>query len=407
MTKRKFSFGPATLVTAAFIGPGTVTVATKAGASFGFVLLWALVFSVVATMILQEMTARLGVVGRKGLGESIREQFTNPLARGVAVILVISAIVIGNAAYEGGNIAGATLGIDAVFGEWFLAGSLNGWALLIGLIAFVLLWTGSYKLIERFLIAIVLVMSVSFILTFIITKPNFGELFSGLLIPTLPDGATLTVIALIGTTVVPYNLFLHASSAKKKWHDENDLPEARRDLLISIPLGGLITMAIISTAASAFFAKQIEINSAADMALSLEPLFGAGAKYLMALGLFSAGITSAITAPLASAYALAGLMKLGNDMRSVKFRAVWIGILVTGVILASIGFKPISIIWFAQIANGILLPVIAIFLLWTMNQSFLGKHKNSITQNILGGLVVLVTLMLSGRSLMSAFGLLN
>ncbi|AUD78170.1 manganese transporter [Kangiella profundi] len=400
MTKRKFSFGPATLVTAAFIGPGTVTVATKAGASFGFVLLWALVFSVIATMILQEMTARLGVVGRKGLGESIREQFTNPLARGVAVILIISAIVIGNAAYEGGNIAGATLGIDAVFGEWFLAGTLNGWALLIGIIAFVLLWTGSYKLIERFLIAIVLVMSVSFILTFIITKPDFGELFSGLLIPTLPDGATLTVIALIGTTVVPYNLFLHASSAKKKWHDENDLPEARRDLLISIPLGGLITMAIISTAASAFFSKQIEINSAADMALSLEPLFGASAKYLIALGLFSAGITSAITAPLASAYALAGLMQLGNDMRYIKFRAVWIGILVTGVILASIGFKPISIIWFAQIANGILLPVIAIFLLWTMNQSFLGKHKNSITQNILGGLVVLVTLMLSGRSLM-------
>ncbi len=407
MTKRKFSFGPATLVTAAFIGPGTVTVATKAGASFGFVLLWALVFSVIATMILQEMTARLGVVGRKGLGESIREQFTNPLAKAVAVLLVISAIVVGNAAYEGGNIAGATLGIDAVFGEWFLAGTLNGWALLIGIIAFVLLWTGSYKLIERFLIAIVLVMSVSFLLTFIITKPDLGELFSGLLIPSLPDGATLTVIALIGTTVVPYNLFLHASSAKKKWHNEQDLPEARRDLWISIPLGGLITMAIISTAASAFFTKQIEINSAADMALSLEPLFGASAKYLMALGLFSAGITSAITAPLASAYALAGLMQLGNDMRSIKFRAVWISILITGVVLASIGFKPISIIWFAQIANGILLPVIAIFLLWTMNQSFLGKHKNSLLQNLLGGLVVLVTLMLSARSLLSAFGFVN
>ncbi len=407
MSKIKSTFGPATLVTAAFIGPGTVTAATKAGANFGFALLWALLFSVIATMILQEMTARLGVVGRKELGQAIREQFSNPFAKAVAVILVLSAILVGNAAYEGGNIAGAALGINAFF-ENNLTTSLgfDPVAIIIGLAAFVLLWSGSYQIISKAIITLVLLMSIAFITSFVFITPDFSELFSGLLIPSMPDGSTLTIIALIGTTVVPYNLFLHSASAKKHWANESDLPLARKDIFISIPLGGLISIAIVSTAATAFFGKQIEISGAQDLALSIEPLFGISAKYLMAIGLFAAGISSAITAPLATAYALSGLLNFSGDLKALSFRTIWIFILVAGVLVASSGLKPINIIWFAQVANGILLPIVAIFLLWTMNQKYLGSYKNSLLQNILGIIVILVTLMLSARSLMSAFGLL-
>ncbi len=407
MSKIKSTFGPATLVTAAFIGPGTVTAATKAGANFGFALLWALLFSVIATMILQEMTARLGVVGRKELGQAIREQFSNPFAKAVAVILVLSAILVGNAAYEGGNIAGAALGINAFF-ENNLTTSLgfDPVAIIIGLAAFVLLWSGSYQIISKAIITLVLLMSIAFITSFVFITPNFSQLFAGLLIPSMPDGSTLTIIALIGTTVVPYNLFLHSASAKKHWNSEGDLPLARKDIFISIPLGGLISIAIVSTAATAFFGKQIEISGAQDLALSIEPLFGVSAKYLMAIGLFAAGISSAITAPLATAYALSGLLNFSGGLKALSFRAIWIFILVAGVLVASSGLKPINIIWFAQVANGILLPIVAIFLLWTMNQKYLGSYKNNLIQNILGIIVILVTLMLSARSLMSAFGLL-
>ncbi|MRX27554.1 Nramp family divalent metal transporter [Kangiella sp. HZ709] len=407
MSKIKSTFGPATLVTAAFIGPGTVTAATKAGANFGFALLWALLFSVIATMILQEMTARLGVVGRKELGQAIREQFSNPFSKAVAVILVLSAILVGNAAYEGGNIAGAALGINTFF-ENDLTASLgfDPIAVIIGLVAFVLLWSGSYQIISKAIIILVLLMSIAFITSFVFITPNFSQLFSGLLIPSIPDGSTLTIIALIGTTVVPYNLFLHSASAKKHWESEGDLPLARKDIFISIPLGGLISIAIVSTAATAFFGKQIEISGAQDLALSIQPLFGISAKYLMAIGLFAAGISSAITAPLATAYALSGLLNLSGDLKALSFRAIWVFILIAGVLVASSGLKPINIIWFAQVANGILLPIVAIFLLWTMNQQYLGKYKNNVLQNTLGLIVILVTLMLSTRSLMSAFGLL-
>ena len=164
MAKSKFSIGPAALVAAAFIGPGTVTVATKAGANFGFSLLWALLFSILATMILQEMTARLGVIGQKGLGQSIRELIKSPALKAISIILVVSAIIIGNAAYEGGNIAGATLGVEVVWDYPDFLG-LDLAALIIGVVAFFVLLTGSYKLIEKVLIAVVLLMSVAFLVT--------------------------------------------------------------------------------------------------------------------------------------------------------------------------------------------------------------------------------------------------
>ena len=112
MKARLSSIGPAALVTAAFIGPGTITTCTLAGASYGYALLWALLFSVIATIVLQEMAARLGIVARKGLGEALNAHFHSGVGRVIAVLLILSAISIGNAAYETGNILGGALGLE-------------------------------------------------------------------------------------------------------------------------------------------------------------------------------------------------------------------------------------------------------------------------------------------------------
>lgn len=401
---KSLNIGPAFLVTAAFIGPGTVVTASIAGANFGFSLLWAILFSVIATLILQEMTGRLGIITQKGLGENIVQHLKNPVIKYISVFIVVSAIVIGNAAYEGGNIAGASLGLNSF--SQFQLGEFSGWPLVIGLAAFILLATGSYKVIETALIALVFLMSAAFLLTFILIQPNLADLFIGLFVPSVPTGSILTVIALIGTTVVPYNLFLHASSVSKKWNKPEHLKDAKKDLMVSIPLGGLISLAIISTAAMAFFGKAVELKSAADIAPALQPLFGDKAEVLMAIGLFSAGISSSVTAPLAAAYALSGVLERNWSLTDFGFKAVWITILILGVIPATIGFKPVSIIWFAQVANGIMLPLITGFLLYLMNSPTLGDYKNTKTQNILGGVIFLVTLILSARSLSYAFNLI-
>lgn len=399
-----FRFGPATLVTAAFIGPGTVVTASLAGANFGYALLWALLFSVLATLILQEMAARLGIVTGRGLGENLRQQLQHPLLRALLYLLVIAAIVLGNSAYQGGNLTGASLGAEAIWGDtaWRRAlaeqSKLNPWALLLGAIAAAILWQGRYQLIERWLIGLVLLMSLAFISSMLLSQPAWSAILRGLLVPQLPEGATLTVIALIGTTVVPYSLFLHAASAARKWQTTDKaqaLAESAADLRTAIPLGGLITLAIVSTAASAFFGKGLTLSNAGELALSLEPLFGASARYLMALGLLAAGLSSALTAPLAAAYALQGLLALNPQ----QFRLTWLLVMLIGITVSSMGLKPLSVIWFAQVANGILLPVITLCLLVAVNAKALGRYRNNRRQNLLGFSVLAITLLLSSRTL--------
>lgn len=406
MFNRLKNLGPGLLVTAAFIGPGTVTTASVSGANFGFVLLWVIIFSILATIILQEMTCRLGIVSRAGLGEALRTTFRNPILSIIAGFLVVAAITFGNAAFETGNIIGASIGLEAITGL-----SPKLWAVIVGTGAFLLLGTGAYKIIERALIGLVILMSLVFLVTAIIVKPNIADVLQGLFIPQIPGDALIPTIALIGTTVVPYNLFLHASSAQEKWTHSipksQALAEARFDTVLSISLGGLITLAIVATAAQTFFSHGIELQNAGTMANQLEPLLGAGAKYFFAIGLFAAGLTSAITAPLAAAYATAGVLGWDKNLKSNKFRATWAIIILIGTVLAIPGRSPIAAIIFAQAANGILLPLVAIFLLVVMNRSeLLHEYKNGIVANILGIVVVLITAGLGIFQLLKVAGIL-
>jgi len=391
------NIGPGTLVAAAFIGPGTVTMCTIAGARFGFALLWAMVLSIFATIFLQEMAARVGIITQKDLAAVIREQISSPLLKKLAVLLILGAIVIGNTAYEAGNISGAALGLTAIFGASFT----SYYPIIIGGIAFVLLSFGNYKILERSLIALVLLMSFSFIISAIITKPDIIALLKGMFIPSIPPESTLIIIGIIGTTVVPYNLFLHASLVNEKWKKASDLSFARKDLVISIIVGGIISIAIIISAASI---SGEGINTVLDLTKGLEPLYGSIAKYFLGIGLFAAGITSAITAPLAAAYVARSCFGWEKNLKDIKFKLVWAGILVLGILFSSLDFKPIKIITFAQIANGLLLPIVAIFLLWLVNKAaVLGKYKNTNIQNIVSALIIFITIILGIKGILNAF----
>lgn len=399
-------FGPGLLVTAAFIGPGTVTTASIAGADFGFALVWAVVFSVGAAMVLQEMSARLGIVSRTGLGEALRTTFRRPAVKYGAIGLIVVAIAFGNSAFQTGNLTGAGLGLEALTGV-----SPQVWAGVVGVVAFVLLLTGTYRLIEGAIIALVVLMSVVFVATAVIVRPDLGDLFGGL-VPSVPTGSTLMVIALIGTTVVPYNLFLHASSVQQKWSEDvpvdEALKESRGDTYLAIGLGGLITLAVVTTAATAMFTKGLGVTSAAEMAAQLEPLLGSWAQAFFALGLFAAGLTSAITAPLAAAFAVSGALGWKPDLKTIRFRAIWALVLLAGTVFAVLGESPVTAILFAQAANGLLLPVVAVFLLVVMNRrDLLGDHRNSLTRNVLGGVVVLVATGLGVFNILRATGVVS
>lgn len=395
-TDRLRSVGPGAMVAGAFIGPGTVTTATVAGVETGVALLWALLFSVLATIVLQEMAARLGLVTGRGLGEAIRHRFRGTAGWLVAAGLVLSAVALGNAAYQTGNLLGGSLGLSGIFG-----GAERWWSVAIAAAAFGLLWTGRYRVVERALVGLVALMAGVFVVTAAMLLPDAAELLSGLLVPALPADreGRLLVIGLVGTTVVPYNLFLHASAVRERWEGPESLPAARTDTILSVVVGGVVSMAVVVAASAA--SDVGEVASAADMAVQLEPLLGSWAGAFFAVGLFAAGMTSAVTAPLAAAYATAGVLGWERDLRSARFRAVWGGVLVAGLVFALVGVRPVPAILFAQVANGLLLPAVAVFLVVSVNdRGRMGERVNAPWLNVAGGLVILVAAALGARALL-------
>ncbi len=399
-------FGPGLLVAAAFIGPGTVVTASRAGAGFGLALLWAVVFSVFATMILQEMAARVGLVTRKGLSDAIREGFSQPLLRALALGLVAVAITLGNAAYEAGNLLGASLGLEILTG-W----PPRVWAGILAVCAAGLLASGTYRVIQRALVGLVVVMSLVFIVTAFLVRPALPAVLKGIFVPTIPEGSLLIVIALIGTTVVPYNLFLHASIVQEKWSKavsaKQALSESRMDTVFAVALGGVVTLAVVINA-TPLFVKDLEVSNPALVATQLEPIFGGSAKSFFGLGLFAAGLTSAITAPLGAAYATTGAMGWDCNLKSPRFRAVWAFVVATGAVTSFVGGSPTQIIVLAQAANGLLLPLIAVFLLVVVNKSkLMGEFKNGWLSNLLGVAVVLVVSGLGLYQLLRVFGVIG
>ncbi len=398
--KQLGNLGPGILVSAAFIGPGTVTVCTLSGANFGYALLWSLLFATVATIVLQEMSARLGTVTGYGLGEILHQELQNSIFKWPLFGLIILALYLGNSAYEAGNLAGAALGISVIGGESTGIYQLSVAALAI--FATIVLYKGSYHQIEKILLALVLSMGVAFIATFLAVRPDLLSVAKGILTPSIPEGSLLTVIALIGTTVVPYNLFLHASAAKKKWAPSGDLAAARSDTILSIGLGGIITILVASTAAASLFMQGLKVENAVDMANQFEPLFGSFSRYLLGVGLFAAGLSSAIAAPLATGYAMTELLKLKGGSESGIFRFVSLTVVFFGAGCALLDIKPITIILSAQFANGILLPFMVAFLLFAMNRkSLLATKANGAVANGLGGIVFLVTTALGLRMILT------
>ena len=386
-------FGPGMLVAAAFIGPGTVTTASIAGANFGFVLMWALLLSIIVTFVLQEMSSRLGIVSGLGLSEALRSSINNHFLKVFLMILIVSALGIGNAAFEVGNITGAAIGLSQIINL-----SISSSVLIVGILVLILLGTRIFKMLEQILTVLVVIMSLLFLLTIITIEIDYSKLLRGLFISTVTASSLLTIMALIGTTVVPYNLFLHADASKRKWKDQEvtqALNNSRVDTAISIGLGGLITLAIMSTSAVAFFGSSMEISSE-NLARQLEPILGSYSSYIFNFGLFVAGITSAVTAPLAASIAVTEALGWKNDPSSFRFKLVWIIILLIGVLFAYFGTKPLQAILFAQATNALLLPFLALFLFYVVNNSrLMGSHKNTITINMIALIIIMAVVLLS------------
>ncbi len=405
--QRMKSMGPAAVIAAAVIGPGSVTSCSMAGYSYGQSLGWAIIFAVLAAVVTQIITSKISTVTGKGLSDNIREIFTDSKWKWPITILLIVTVAGGNIAFEASNIVGSSVGASIFLGEHRTA-----LCLAITAIAAVLLFSGNLRIIEVFLTALILLMAAIFTLTAIVVKPDVGELLKGMFIPTIPSGAQIVAMGLIGTTLATTNVFLYASScadiaAKGNLKSDEEIEDKMIDHKFDISINGILTalisIAIITVGAS--LARRGEsVEALSDVAKGLEPLVGNYAKLIFALGIFSAGVSSSITCPMGAAYVVTGLLGWETNLKNPKFKMVLAFELLLSCFFAITGGAPTNLIIMAQSGNGIFLPICIVLLFYISNRKDkLGKYANGKVMNVLFSIVLLVTLMMAGKTFYTLF----
>ena len=378
------------VISAAFIGPGTVTTCTLAGSRFGPALLWALTFSTLATVLLQEAAARITIASGLSLGELLTQTY-GPRVRWLMVTL-FGAVTLGCAAYQAGNILGAVSGLSLLLYGSAVSSAIPLLTVVVGVVCIGLLWRGSTRLIANFLGLVVFGMGIAFAYVAVSASPGAGQLATALVVPTLPTGSAVLVIGLIGTTIVPYNLFV--GSGIGAGGTRQSLAEMRWGIGVAVVIGGLISMMILlsGTLVTGEFSFQ-------RVAQTLSTRLGSWAGALFAFGLAAAGFSSALMAPLAAA--ITGRSLLGWPERSGAYRATWLGVMLVGLTFGLLNAKPVPVIVLAQVINGLLLPVVTVFLLIAVNNKTLipAQYRNNRWQNVALLLVVCVTAFLGLRNI--------
>ncbi|TRX61349.1 divalent metal cation transporter [Fulvivirga sp. M361] len=372
------------VISAAFIGPGTLATASSSGTNFQLQLVWVLIFATLACIVLQEMAARLTIMSKKDLITILSEAPSS-----WPVYAIGLSVVLGCAAYEAGNILGAIGGLQLVIdlkGPWL--------TLLVGVFAASILWYGNIAFVAKILGVLVAFMGVLFLAVASNVDFQSTELLKGTFIPSIPTGAEWLVLGLIGTTIVPYNLFLGSGLGHGK-----SLNDMRFGLILSVILGGMISIAILIAGT-----QITQFLSFTDLAVLLGDQLGSWAYGFLGLGLFAAGLTSCITAPLAAALIFKVFFK-GKHYSSKNnyYRLGWGIVLLTGIAFGLSEVKPLPIILAAQALNGLILPIVGILLIVKTNDPTLVKrHTNTLALNILSFIILEILLLIGFNNLWKA-----
>ena len=392
--------GPGLIATSAGNDAGGIATYSQAGAKFGYQLIWVMVILTVSFGVVQEMCARLGAATGRGLLDLIRERFGIGWALFAVVVILIA---------NGGVTVSEFVGIGAAME---LLGVSKYVAVPLGA---VLIWYlvifGSYAKVEKILLLMTLVFFAYPIAAFM-AKPNWGEVARGAFIPTFnSDPAYLfLVVGLLGTTVTPYIQIFQQSSLVEKGVARRHYGPERIDAYFGAVFSNLMSVSmIIATAATLYVVGQREIGSAADAARALEPVVGSAARVLFGIGLLGATLLAGAVLPLATAYAVSeafGMPKGVNlDFRRGRvFFSLFTALIVVGVVLALIPSIPVmQLLVGVQVLNGLLLPIILVFILLLINDKHLTRElKNTRLNNVLGiGTLILITtavvVMLGGQ----------
>lgn len=335
------------VISAAFIGPGTVTTAAAAGSAYQLDLLWAVTFATIACILLQEVSARLTIISGLTMGQALTKRYGAQRSTWLKFFLG-GPVILGCAAYEAGNILGAVSGMNLLTDI-----STKLLTILITLISIIILWSGRRDAIGWLMTFLVALMGVAFFALAAERPFTFLDYLNASLVPVIPTGSELLTLGLVGTTIVPYNVFLGSGISKGQ-----TVPLMRVGLILSVMIGGFITAAILvaGTAVKSF-------SSFTELAQALTESLGPLGGLALGVGLFAAGFSSAITSPYAASIIASSVF----DGNTKWQRITWMSVLFTGFAFGISGIRPIPVILAVQALNGLVLPLLTAYLILLIN----------------------------------------
>jgi manganese transport protein len=388
--------GPGLIVTVGFIDPGNWASNLAAGANFGYALLWMVTLSTIMLIFLQHNVAHLGIATGLCLSEATAIYVRPRYSR-----IILSSAMLASISTSLAEILGGAIALEMLFGIPLRAG-----ALLVTIFVMIMLYSNSYRMIEKWIIAFVSVIGLSFLYELSLVNIDWNSAMAGWVTPSFPKGSMIVIMSVLGAVVMPHNLFLHSEIIQsRQWNREEEKVIKRQlnyeffDTLFSMLIGWAINSAMILLAAATFFQTKTPVSELQQAKSLLAPLLGNHAAIVFAIALLFAGIASTITSGMAAGSIFAGMYKEPYDIKDNHSR---LGVLFSLVIAFAIIIfisNPFKGLILSQMILSIQLPVTIFLQVYlTSSEKVMGKYKNSVAAKVLlyciGGLVTLLNIAL-------------
>ena len=384
--------GPGLLVTVGFIDPGNWASNLAAGAEFGYSLLWMVTLSTIMLIVLQHNVAHLGIASGLCLSEAASKYLKPRYAKGILYSAMLASISTSLAEILGGAIA-----LQMLFNIPIRAGSI-----LVLIFVVIMLFTNTYRVIEKWIIAFVSIIGLSFIYELSLVEIDRNTALPAWVTPAFPEGSMVVIMSVLGAVVMPHNLFLHSEVIQsRQWNiqDDKQLRYEYADTILSMVIGWAINSAMIILAAAAFFGTGTPVTELEQANSLLAPLLGNNASVIFAVALLFAGISSTITSGMAAGSIFAGIYKEPYDIKDSHSRIGVLTSLILAFALIMVVSNPFQGLIYSQMALSVQLPITIFTQVYlTSSSKVMGKYKNSTYTKwllyVIGGIVTLLNVML-------------
>ena len=384
--------GPGFLVTVGFIDPGNWATNIEGGSKFGYELLWVITLSTIMLIVIQNMAAKLGISTGKSLAVNIRENFPRPVSAFLGLTIVLACV-----ATDVAELLGGAIGFNLLFGMPLWMG-----ALLTVLLEVFLIVSQRYHRLEAIIMGFLGIIGLCYLVEIVIVKPDWAELASSIVVPTVNRSSIYVAMAILGAVVMPHNIFLHSNVIhSRKWGISEDeklslLRYEKADTLSAMLLGWVVNSAMIIVAAAVFSRNNVMVNSIEQASATLKPLAGPLAGLLFAIALVCAGVGSSVTSSMAEVNVITGFLGRPEDPRTLLYRVSVFVTAIPSFMIILLAMDTFKILIFSQVVLSIQLPFTLVpLLILCRKRKLMGRFRSGRAEFVAAVIISAVVIILN------------